>query len=328
MRLLQVEVRRLLGRRMVVLLALVGLVGAVLVLVGAWFSARPLSEAQIAEAQRQYEWALEDWEKNGDEMLASCLEEEERESERTGEDVDFGCEQMKPQEEWFIPQSTELGQTFEPLLASAALLPVFLAFAVGATSTGAEVSSGSLSTWLTFVPQRMRVLFSKVGAGGVVGLPFVAGLIALLVGGVYGVHAVNGALGGLDAAVWSDVGWMALRVIGLGAFVAACGASLGVLFKHTGAVLGVVVGYAVVVDGILGALVPRLQPYLLRTNLSAWVEGGTIYWVDVCTVGPDGTICEGVERTVSQGHGALVLAVVTVVVLGVTALVFRRRDVG
>lgn len=328
MRLLSVEVRRVLARQLVVLLAIAGVAGVVLVLTGSWFSARPLTEAQVAEAERQYEWAMEDWEANGEEMLAQCLEDQEQEAERTGEDVDFGCEQMKPQEEWFLPQPTELSETFTPLLSSAALLPVFLAFAVGVTSTGAEVSSGSMSTWLTFVPQRMRVLFSKVGAGGLVGVPLVAGLAALLVGGLYAVHAANDALGRLDAEVWGDVGWVVLRTVALGALVAALGAALGVLLKHTAVALGVVIGYSLVVEGILGGIAPRLQPLLVRTNISAWVQDGTSYWVNECTVDANGTICEGIERTVSLGQSAVFLAVVAVVVLGVTAVVFRRRDVG
>lgn len=329
MRLLAVEVRRIRARRLVLLVVLAGLGAIALVLAGTWQSARPLTDAQIEDAERQYAFALEDWEANGEQMVADCLEQQERESELTGGPVDFGCEQMgPPQEEWFLPQANELAQTFVPLLSSTATLLVLLVFAIGVTSTAAEMSSGSMSTWLTFVPQRMRVLFSKVGAAVLVGLPLTLLLVLVLVAGLVGVHAANDALGDLTGEVWTDVAWTVLRIVLLGGVVAGVGAALGVLLRHTGVALGVVLGYAVVVEAILGSLVTRLQPFLLRTTMTGWIEGGTSYWVNECTVTERGTECMGTEVPVSLLQSSLVLVVAVAVVLGVTALVFRRRDVG
>lgn len=329
MRLLAVEVRRLRARSLLVALVLVavGIIG--LVLAGAWMSARPLSPAQLEEAQRQYELAAADWEEHGEEMIADCREQEEREEELTGIDQDFGCDTMTaPQEEWFIPQSTELAETFGTLLGGTAMLVVLVALVLGTTSTAAEMSTGSMSTWLTFVPQRLRVLSSKVGAAVVVAVPVAVLLLAVLITGLYVVHAAQGALGDLDADVWADVAWTCLRITVLSAVIAGVGAALGVLLRHTAAVLGVVVGWVLVVEGILGGLVPRLSPFLVRTGVAGVVNDGTSYWVNECEVTADGTMCQGTEVFVSVGQSVLVVAVVTVLVLGVTAVVFRRRDVG
>jgi ABC-2 type transport system permease protein len=327
MRLLTVEVRRIAARRLISLVVVGGLLAVGLVLVGAWQSARPLSDAQLEEAQRQYAFALEDWEANGEQMVADCLEAQERESELAGEPVDFGCDQMAPQEEWFLPQPTELASTFVPLLSTTATLLVFLVLVVGVTATAAEVSSGAMGTWLTFVPQRLRVLFSKVGASAVVGVPVTALLVAVLAGGLYGVHATQGALGDMTGAVWGDVVWTALRIVLVGALVAGVGAALGVLLKHTGVALGLVIAYAVVLEGILGNLVTRLQPFLVQTNLRAWIQDGATYWVNECTVTERGTECVGTEMTVTLAHASVFLGVGAAVVLGLTALVFRRRDI-
>lgn len=327
MRLLTVEIRRIVARRLVTFVTIGGLLAVVLVLAGAWQSARPLTDAQLEEAERQYAWALEDWEANGEQMVADCLEAQEQESERAGEPLDFGCDEMEPQEEWFVPQSAELASTFVPLLSTTAMLLIFLVFVVGVTATAAEVSSGALSTWLTFVPQRLRVLFSKVGASAVVAVPITTLLVAALAGGLYAVHAAQGALGDMTGEVWGDVAWTALRIVVAGAAVAAAGSALGVLLKHTGVALGLVIGYLVVVEAILGSLVQRLQPYLLQLNLRAWVEGGAAYWVNECTVGEQGTECTGTEVVLGLGQASVYLGVGVALVLGLTALVFRRRDV-
>lgn len=328
MRLLAVEVRRILSRSLVIASVLVTLGAVGLVLAGTWQSAQPLSPAQVEAAQEEYERALADWEEYGPDR---CFEDEERARERgeLAEGESFGCEHMEPpREEWFVPMSSELTETFVPLLSTTAMLFFFLAYLIGATSTAAEISSGTLSTWLTFVPQRMRVLFSKIGAAAVVALPVTAGLTAVLAAGLYGVHAANDALGDMTGEVWADAGWVAARIVVLGVVIAGVGAALGVLLRHTAAALGVVIGWFIVVESIIGGLVPRLQPFMLRLNVQAWVADGAPYWVMTCEVTERGTECIGVEHTVSLAHGAVFLGVVALVVLLVTALVFRRRDVG
>ncbi|MBC7291119.1 MAG: ABC transporter permease subunit [Actinotalea sp.] len=326
MRLVAVELRRVVARRLITFVTIGGLLAVGLVLVAAWQSARPLTDAQIAEAERQYAWALEDWEENGEQMVADCLDAQAGESELAGEPLDFGCAEMEPQREWYVPPSSELSTALGPLLSSTATLLVFLVFVVGVTATAAEMTTGSMSTWLTFVPQRLRVLFSKVAASGVVGVPITAVLAAVLVGGAYGVHAAQGALGTMTGAVWADVGWTGLRVVVLGGVAAAVGSALGVLLKNTGVALGLVIGYLLVVEAILGNLVQPIQPFLLQTNLRAWVEGGTTYWVSECTVTDQGTQCTGTEVALGLAQGAAYLGVGAVLVLGLTALVFRRRD--
>ena len=194
MRLLGVELRRLAARRLIGFVRLGGLAAVVLVVVGAWFSAQPPTDAQLAEAQAVYDQELEYWEQEGDQMLADCLEAEEAERELMGEEVDFGCDQMEPQLEWYLPYSPPLEEILTSNLATMAFLPVMLTLIIGVTATAAELSTGTMSTWLTFVPQRTRVVLSKIAASALVAVPLTALIMALIVGGLYGV-----AVGGLFA---------------------------------------------------------------------------------------------------------------------------------
>lgn len=327
MRLVGVELRRVLARRMVAAIVAGGVLAVALVLVSTWMQARPLTDAQVDQAEQAYAMAVEDFEEHGEEMLASCREAEADESERTGEDVDFLCDQMEPQREMFFPQRAELHLTLPGQLAGVAVLLTFLTFLVGVTSTAAEVSTGSLGTWLTFVPRRSVVLASKVTAGTVVALPVVAGLLALLVAGSFLVHDARGLADGMTTTAWADALWTGARILALGALAGALGAALGLLLRHTAAALGAVVAYALVVESIVAGMLPELQPWLLRTNMAAWVQDGSVYWRNQCTVTSSGTTCTTVEELVTLGHGALYLAVVGAVLLAVTTLVFRRRDV-
>ncbi len=327
MRLLGVEVRRLLARRMLLGVALAGVAAVVLVVLGVYVSSRPLSPAQVDEAQRAFEAAQADWERNGEEMVASCEEAEDAERAAGAADVEFGCDDMAPREEWYLPQPTDLVDSVVPLVATTSVVLLVLALVVGVTSTAAEISTGSLGTWLTFVPRRLRVLASKLAAAGVVPVPLVAGLLTLLLAGVWAANAVNDGPVGDPARLWPGLATLALRVLAATALAGVVGAALGMLLRHTAAALGVLVGWTLVVESLLSGLVPALQPWLLRTNVAAWVQDGTTYWTNECTVTASGTTCESLEHHVSLTHGGLWLAGVALVLVVLTAAVFRRRDV-
>lgn len=328
MTLVRVEIRRILARRMAAAVAAAGVLALLLVLVGVWRSVQPLTADQIAEGERAYQQELEWWEENGEQMIADCLEAERSEEELTGQDMDFGCEQQTPpQREWFIPEPAPMHETVVPQVAAFAVLLAFLTFLVGVTSTAAEISTGALGTWLTFVPRRMLVLATKLTAAAAVTVPLTAALVGITVAGLWAINQAYGLTGGMTPTLWGDLLWLSVRIVVLGGVAGLLGAALGVLLRHTAAALGVVVGYVLVVESMVAGLLPGLQPYLLRTNAAAWVSDGATYWVNTCTVTDMGTTCESVEKTVSLLHGATVLGLVGVALVVVTAAVFRRRDV-
>ncbi|ACQ81139.1 hypothetical protein Bcav_2894 [Beutenbergia cavernae DSM 12333] len=322
-RLVRVELRRLVARRAVVLGVLAALAGVAVALVGAWNYARPLTAAEQELAEQQWQLQVEDWEENGERYIADCREQEEAESEATGEDVDFGCDSITaPEREWFFPQPATFEEFTANALGSSGLLVVALALFVGATFTAAEFATGSMGNWLTFEPRRGRVYASKLIAVSLAAVVVSALLVALQVGGTAFAYAQNG----LDVAFTADLAWTAVRLAALGALSAVVGASLGVLLRHTAAVLGVVAAYAIV-DGMTSGTVAWLQPWKVLLNLQSWILDGASYWVQECTVSETGTMCEGIERTVSLGHSAAYLLGATALIALVGVLVFRRRDV-
>ena len=327
-RLLRVELLRLVTRRLVVAAALAALVVGGLVVFGVFQMVKPPPPAQLEQAEQAYQQELERFRENGEEMVADCREAEEAEREAIGQDVDFGCEQMEPQREWFISTAPPLGDNLPMMLSALVPLVVLLPMAMATTFVAAEHSTGAISNWLTFEPRRLRVWTSKVIAASIGAVPAVAALLGLVVGGTYLAYSLQGLETDLATGVWQEILWTCLRLVALGVMAALAGCALGFLLRHTAAVLGVVIGYAIIVEGILRNVVPALVPWTAGQNANAWTRYGAPYWVQECTVGPTGQMCEGVERVLTFGHSAAYLLLGTAVLLVVSALVFRRRDVG
>jgi len=199
---------------------------------------------------------------------------------------------------------------------------------IAASFIGAEYSSGSIANWLTFVPRRGRVFWSKlltmIGFAAMLGafaaalVLFAAAVLARLYGSPIESFAELGAMGGRSV----------LAVIGL----TVLGFCAALVTRHTAGAIGVLLGYAVlwfVRSGPLGSLVwaQRVTPWTPEASLAAIVERGYAYSVPIEKVTPEGASVEWVEQTVSLTHGAIYWSIlITLVIIG-SLLVFRRRDV-
>jgi len=332
-RLLRVELRRLRARRLVRWASAGTLALALLSVVLAFTSSLPPSDAEVDQAQTFYEQQVADWEENGDEYVAECLESEAA-AQETEPGADYGCDDMEPRLEWFLTTTPTFegdatawpspGSTTVEQLAPLLLL---LALVVGVSFLTAEISTGAIGLWLTFEPRRQRVYWSKAVAAATGVLPVVAVAYLVMVGGAYGAYALNDQLGPVTADTWLGLAAVGGRLLVAAALVAASGAALGTLLKNAAGALGLVVVWVAVLETVLTVAVPEAQRWLVRTNVAAWTQGGTSIWVQECTTDASGTMCEGVERAVSQAQGGLFLLGAAVVLSLVAALVFRRRDV-
>ncbi|AEG44905.1 ABC transporter permease subunit [Isoptericola variabilis] len=350
-RLLRVELRRLWARRLtrwmtVAVLAVVAITGA-----SAFSMASPPTEAQIAEAERFYADELAWWEEHGEEQVASCKEDEAAQPEP----VDWGCDDMAPRLEHFLPPTTTFVPSAEQRgsmgpestdpavaavysslwygwggLAAAAQSATFLlviAFVVAVSFVTAETSSGALGMWLTFEPRRQRVYWSKAAAAGLGTVPLVLLGWAAVVGVVYAAHAWYGTLGDVTPQVWGEVAAYTGRLVVAGAATAVVGVALGVLLRHAAAAIGAAV-VLLWASSVFSYGLGELQRWMPALNLRAWVDAGATYGTTTSLVAEDGTYYEEwVERAVSQTQGGVYLLVLTALLTLVAVLVFRRRDV-
>jgi ABC-2 type transport system permease protein len=325
-RLTRVELRRLFSRRLTFAAGIGVLVALGFILFGVVQEARPLSPAEQQTVQRQFQAAHADWAAHADQMRTDCLANQADARTRDPK-ADLGCGNLEPRLANFGKPQAVFTEVMPSVLGAVAYLLAFAAFLVGATFVGAELTSGAMSTWLTFEPRRLRVYTSKLLAAGLGVLPAAAAALLLVLAAGWLIVAHYGTTAGTTASTWGALGAVAGRALALAGAAAVAGGAIGLLVRHTAAALGLAMGYLVLVEGIFAHQLRDVRPWLMQINIESWVHHGAAYSVNRCQVIADGSYtCEGVMRQVSFGHSTAYLAVLLAVALTGTALVFRRRD--
>ena len=322
-RLVHAELLRLRSRRLTwVALGAVLLVVA-LTQVGVYTSVKPLSAEERAQAQVQYDQARREFDQNREQY-----ELDAQECVAQGNPPDL-CS-SEPRLEDFAQRVVSPFSDMAGIVVTVTVFVSALALLLlSASLVGAEFSSGSLANWLTFVPGRSRVYGAKL-----VSL-LLAGALATVVVTALGIAAAV-VLGRLAGAEVTGVG-AAVAMGGRGVLIAVIAVVLGfglaVLTRHTIAAAGTVLGYlflSAVLAVVMGAL-PGLQVLkrlLPENNALALLEKGHHYVDYVNVQAPDGTYSSTeTEHVITMAHAGLYWAVVLAVVLTVSYLVFRRRDV-
>lgn len=300
--------------------AIVAVICATLVL-----STRPPSGAEVDAGRRSFAEAHAYWVQNHETEYAQCLESLPAGEPRPEE----ACRMEEPQEEWYIPQPLGWSDATSAATVGGASVAGLVALFMAASFWGAEIRSGSLATWLTFVPARPRVWAAKMVVSAVAGAAVAAVLV--LVGLLVAWLAITLNQGPDAVGDWAGPLQAAGRGVAFGAMMALVGAGLAVVFRSTVAAIAVPLGY-LFVQGMLGILytIPgfeKLTDFLPENNVRAFLEGGTTYAVPVTRVTPQGLEHEWVEKTISLAHGAVYLLVFVAIAGLVSLAVFQRRDV-
>jgi len=316
-RLLRAELNRLRSRRFTLfaLLAVFLALGAFQLVVNE--EVTPPSAAEQARSQAQYEEAHRAWVESH-----QAYEQE--------------CQQTNPPEQCVFPepQRSEFGGTssFRDVATTSLTIAMYLAglvtYLVAGSSIGAEYSSGSIANWLTFIPRRGQVFTSKMVV--VVAFAALTSTLAsafVLAAAVALVRIHDGQVSGL-----TQLAQIGGRGTAVAVALAAVGFCVGLLSRHTAAAIGVLLGYLFIWFVRVGPLselsfAQRLTPWSPEANLQAIVENGHKYAVPIRRLAEEGEIVDSVERTISLGHGIVYWAVLLVVVVVGSLLVFRRRDV-
>lgn len=335
MRLLRVELTRVRWRRAVVLLLAACVVVPLLIgVVKAIDVAPPAADAYEqaeAEAARMAEdpFTLD--------QIEACVADPEQYGAvgETDEEVEASCrESFIAPPEAFLPYSLDLAYEREDSGFAACVFVALIALLVGTTFIGHDWNTGSMSNQLLFDPRRLRVWAAKaVAITLATGVMAAIGLTAfwlLLASRFWTADAPipDGVL--LDGL---QQGW---RGAGIAALAALMGFAITMLSRSTVFTLGLLLGVAVAGGLLIAFLVDDPGPIDPATNVSAVIQDGTTYYVDVpesCYSDPgfDGSgggapECES-ERFRSLDQGLGYLGIVTPIVLAASAYSYRRRDV-
>jgi ABC-type transport system involved in multi-copper enzyme maturation permease subunit len=193
-----------------------------------------------------------------------------------------------------------------------AFLLIVLGLVVGASAMGADLQTGAMTTLLTWEPRRLRVLLIRALVVAVVVCVIVVALQAALgmafaaAAWARGSTTVSGGWLGELAAVVLRIGVLASAMALIGLAIAAIG-------RNTAAALGVVFVYIALAESLLRGFVPRLTPFLLSINAVIFADGKS---------GSPST-----DVVITPARAALVLGIYVVLLLSLSAAVFRSRDV-
>ena len=326
MTLLRAETYRWTQRRGLWLGALAALVFTALPTLFMLTSAAPPSESAIDTATVQYEQHLKEWEADHITWYDECVSST---AAVGGSEADCAEIKTRPSADDWIPHPMRWDDGLKAAGQIGSGIGGFAMLIAAASFWGAEFRHGTISTWLTFVPNRTRVWVGKFVVVLVAGMLALAlfNLVALLIMGV-GIAILQGAMGvGSFAEVPAIVG----RGVLFGALMSPLGAAVAVLFRST--IAAAVLPVAYVFSGIFGSvlfLLPGaefIQPLLPWLNISAILEGGTNYYLPERVMTDSGVQTDYVERHLSFLHGVVYVGVITGTLTLASLLVFQRRDV-
>ncbi len=203
-----------------------------------------------------------------------------------------------------------------------------VAFIIGATWIGAEWSSRSLVALLFWVPQRMKVMATKIAV-----LVLGAALFGALAqaGWLLMAWILRSAVGTDDPlpdGFWGELFAAQGRSVLLTVLIALLGFGLTNLVRNTGAALGVGFVYFAVLETALRGFQPSWEPWLLSTNAAGLIVPGGLELPDYdnLTVGPEG-FPEPSIYLLGNLQAGIFLAAVVAVIVGVGVFLFAKRDV-
>lgn len=322
--LIRSETRRLISRRFIRWIVVVGALLYVGILAISWTQYAKASPEELARAQQKLEAFVQEQNLYRQQCLSTVP---------AGEDpANFCPPEMTPSDmggpENFIDHSPFTMNSELPAFSlGMAVLVACLCFLIGATAIGAEWTQKSLMALLFWEPRRLRVFATKVGVlvAAVAALAAVSQLLLIPIA-----YAFAGAKGTstVEADFWGDLFAQQARCVLLVVFACLIGFGIANLVRNTAAALGAGFVYFVVEIVVINVR-PALQPWFLTTNAAALVnEGGVpVSWsTDTPTRQPDGSLADYKELLLTNLHGGLVVGGVALVLLVLGGWLFKRRD--
>lgn len=321
MKLVLVELTRLRSRRAIAVLVAGAFVIAAVLLGNVLWTNRPVSASDLASAQAQADREAQQ------PYVARELRRCERQPQNyLGPDADVSdcAKAVTPQADWFLGrQQLDPVNLAQDLPLGIALFTAVIAVLIGSTMIGAEWSAGSVGTQLLFESRRSRVWAAKAVAVAVATAVMGLLVFTLIWTGILLAYQAWSSTA-LPAGFSQGLSEAGLRVVAFTAVAGLVGYAVTMAVRHTVVVLGMMLAYSVIGEAFLRNFWPRVEPWLVSNNTFAWVKDG--YSI---TRYPNECFeeCRPVVDKISLLDSALYFGVLTVVLLGVSLLVFRRRDV-
>lgn len=320
-RILSVEIRRCLARRLTWVLIGLALVGTAVAGVVVFINAEDPEEARASALARR------------EAVVASCADSVMQRSfpvgpvpvgpggplAQEGRPIDRAAAEAECRRFIHVPEGSglRLVDLWEFDGGDSFLVVTFVFLGIGAligasSMVGAEWKAGTFTTLLTWEPRRVRVAVAKLAAVGLLGMAAALVLQALFTTALLPAILIRGSTEGADAewtrTLLGGVGRGAV-LTGIGAVV---GASVAMIGRSTSATLGVAFAYLAIGEAIVRAWKPKMARWLVGENSAIFLTGRELEQAPF-------------ERPVSLA--AIWLVVMTLALAAAATATFRTRDV-
>lgn len=319
MRLLRVELDRFRSRRAIALMILTGFLLVAAMVASTVWGSRPVSDTEIAGAKQaaaQEQAAI-------DSDYARCLDDP---TSLFPEATTAHCQHGEADYRHYLSRATlSVDEELQDTGRTAIVLFFGLAVIIGATFAGADWATGSMSNQLIFRPRRLQVWLAKA-TSLVVGVVVVAAVALALLWGVYLAFEEARGLSHSDGFGTALAGQVS-RGMALMAGGALGGFALTMLLRSTVGTLALLFAYAVGGEAVAATFpIQKVTQWSIPRNVAAWLDNGAEIYDETidCPPGPGGC-----SRTyeLSMMHGGIYLLGLLVLVVVVSLVLFRRRDI-
>jgi ABC-type transport system involved in multi-copper enzyme maturation permease subunit len=304
-RLVSVELRRLLSRRLVRMIGMLVVLGMLIAGITLFVKSHRVGPGgeRILQAQVEARRAAD---------IAACSQGDfhiPQQAIPPGETLAQFCREtvvpiQLPDPRFHLTHVKDLIGTNPPL--------IILLLVIGASFIGAEWHAGTVATLLVWEPRRFRVFIAKALALAL--FAFAAAIVvqALLVAALAPAAVFRGTTTGVDATWVRQVVALGIRGAVVGAFAALIGFAIASLGRNTAAALGAAFVSLVVLEPLLRSLRPRWQPWLLYDNIVTFIQGHA---------------SDFTQYPRSLVGAAVMITIYTVGLSGIAGVAFQRRDI-
>ena len=240
MSLMKAERRRFLKRRMIVwtLVIFLGLLGTIGTIV--FFTTQKVTPEVRAAAQADADRVYNEQMQFYQQMRARC-------EQSPGDEMCARGGIEEPQREWFqaeqfMPPTFNFRNDAEDFVVTWAILLAMFSFIIGASFVGAEWRSGAMMNLLTWRPQRLQVLGTKLMALLASLAAFSVVSFGLWTAAMVGIASAHGTMEKMTNGAWQSYGLTGLRGLGMILAFGAVGFGLASIGRHIGLALGMALG--------------------------------------------------------------------------------------
>ncbi len=151
---------------------------------------------------------------------------------------------------------------------------VLLSLVLGASFIGAEWRANTVATQLTWEPRRIRLILTKAVVAITLGAAFYVLAEAVIAGGLLPSVFLRGTTEGADTHWYAMMGGILGRGAALAALASTIGFALATIGKNTTAALGILFGYIALAEGaFFGNIWPGSRQWLLLGNSIVFASG-------------------------------------------------------